>query len=67
VVELQKHRREWREELPIKITLKSNVGGHKTIYYLAFAKENVFRVLEERLEILEYTKMERKGNLITIL
>jgi len=56
-----------KEELPIKITLKFDVGGYKIIYYLAFAKEDVIRVLEERLEIPEYTKIERKGNLITII
>jgi predicted ATPase len=56
-----------REELPIKITLKFDVGGYKIIYYVAFAKEDVFRVLEERLEIPGYTKIERKGNLITIV
>ncbi|MCL7402421.1 MAG: AAA family ATPase, partial [Thaumarchaeota archaeon] len=56
-----------REELPIKITLKFDVGGYKIIYYVAFAKEDIFRVLEERLEIPGYTKIERKGNLITIV
>lgn len=57
-----------REDLPIKITLKFNVKYYKVNYYVAFIKiEDEFKVLEEVLEIPGYTKIQRKGNLVTII